>query len=63
MLDDSSRTAEQSNKTSSTGEKGKFLRFWLGGAGAGIYLKYRGCYSGEEKRGVRKGMEGMMQGN
>lgn len=31
--------------------------------GGGIYLKYRGCYSGEEKRGVRKGMGGMVQGN
>ena len=30
MLDDNSRTAEQSNKTSSIGEKGKFLKFWLG---------------------------------
>ena len=65
MSDDNSRTAEQSNKASSIGEKGKFLTFWLagGGAGAEIYLIYKGCYSGEEKRGVRKCMGGMVQGN
>ena len=35
MLDDSSQTAEQSNKTSPTSEKVKFLRFLLGTGGRG----------------------------
>lgn len=64
MLDDSSTNSRTKQQDIFDRREGEVSKILIGGrAGAGIYLIYKGCHSGEEKRGVRKCMGGMVQGN